>query len=150
MLFELATWHSLAKLRLHSESTLTILERATRTLGDAMRTFLRKVCPDYVTKELPKETASRQRRKAARAAKASPKAPPLATAESSASAPGSHADEAAPLPVGARSKGAPKLTSKGKRFDLNTYKFHRLGDYPRSIRSMGTTDGWTTQTVRAS
>ena len=138
MLFELATWHALAKLRLHSETTLHIFEHATRTLGDAMREFLRKVCPDYDTKELPKETASRQRRKAAQAAKR----PPLMAVTESTAAAANTQNSVAPS-----TKSTPKLTAKRKRFDLNTYKFHRLGDYPRCIREVGTTDGWTTQTV---
>ncbi|RPD56887.1 hypothetical protein L227DRAFT_587910 [Lentinus tigrinus ALCF2SS1-6] len=127
MLFLLATWHALAKLRIHSDSSLTRFERICSSLGVAMRMFMNKLCPDYDTKELPKETASRQRRKAATAAKAPP-AKALAAPSTS------------PHP-------APrKEPAKRKRFDLNTYKFHRLGDYPRCIRRFATTDGWTTQT----
>ncbi|KAI0753029.1 hypothetical protein C8Q80DRAFT_1217334 [Daedaleopsis nitida] len=62
MLFRLAMWHALAKLRLHSGSTLDTFDIATRALGIAMRAFLKKVCPLYTTKELPKETQHRQAR----------------------------------------------------------------------------------------
>lgn len=36
---------------------------------------------------------------------------------------------------------------KTKKFNLNTYKFHAMGDYVRSIRLFGTTDSFTTQIV---
>jgi hypothetical protein len=39
---------------------------------------------------------------------------------------------------------------KNKRFNLNTYKFHAMADYVRSIRHFGTTDSFTTQIVRES
>ncbi len=65
MLFELCRWHAFAKLALHSESTLSAFERATSTLGTAMRAFAKNVCPYFDTKELPKETNSRKRRKKA-------------------------------------------------------------------------------------
>jgi hypothetical protein len=35
-----------------------------------------------------------------------------------------------------------------KQFNLNTYKFHALGDYVSMIRMFGTTDSFTTQVVR--
>jgi hypothetical protein len=37
-----------------------------------------------------------------------------------------------------------------KKFNLNTYKFHAMGDYVRSIHLFGTTDSLTTQIVRES
>ncbi|TBU21549.1 hypothetical protein BD311DRAFT_678089 [Dichomitus squalens] len=116
MLFELAMWHAFAKLQLHSESTLTAFETSTSTLGQAMRAFLRHVCSQYSTQELPRETQSRQRRKARRAA-AAPQNDQTAT-----------------------------MSSKIKKFNvLNTPKYHRLGDYPRSIVEFGTSDNMSTQ-----
>ena len=47
----------------------------------------------------------------------------------------------APAPSGS----GPKL----KGFNLSTYKLHALGDYPQTIRERGTTDNYTSQTVRA-
>ncbi|KAJ3848279.1 hypothetical protein EV368DRAFT_68415 [Lentinula lateritia] len=35
--------------------------------------------------------------------------------------------------------------SRRKLFNLNTYKFHALGDYPWTIRTFGTTDSYSTQ-----
>lgn len=39
---------------------------------------------------------------------------------------------------------------KAKKFNLNTYKFHAMGDYFQSIRLFGTVDSFTTQIVRIS
>ncbi|TFK81828.1 hypothetical protein K466DRAFT_648231 [Polyporus arcularius HHB13444] len=70
MIFVLATWHALAKLRLHSDSTLTYFEHMTQVLGTVVRAWVRHVCSAYVTKELPSETVTRQRRKAAKTKRA--------------------------------------------------------------------------------
>ncbi|KAF4568042.1 hypothetical protein EYR36_010050 [Pleurotus pulmonarius] len=69
LLFVLCDWHSLAKLRLHTNTTLESLSAATRNLGRALRDFTDKVCPKYATKELPKETEARSRREQAAAGK---------------------------------------------------------------------------------
>lgn len=39
---------------------------------------------------------------------------------------------------------------KAKKFNLNTYKFHAMGDYFQSIRLFGTVDSFTSQIVRIS
>lgn len=36
---------------------------------------------------------------------------------------------------------------KTRRFNLQTYKLHALGDYVDTIRQFGTTDNYTTQSV---
>jgi hypothetical protein len=41
-------------------------------------------------------------------------------------------------------------TGKVKVFNLNTYKMHCIPDYPTAIRKYGTTDSYSTQTVRFS
>ncbi|KAH7918666.1 hypothetical protein BV22DRAFT_1108296 [Leucogyrophana mollusca] len=61
-LFVLAHWHGLAKLRLHMEDTLKVMDEVTVTLGQQLCAFARDVCPSYRTTELPKEAAARQRR----------------------------------------------------------------------------------------
>ena len=121
MLFELAQWHALAKLQLHSDATITLFEAATSTLGQAMRAFLRHVCPRYKMRELPRETQSRQRRRAAKAQASG----------------------------GTAASGGATLVPKFKSFTvLNTPKYHRLGDHARAIKETGTTDNKTTQMVR--
>ncbi|KAH9903884.1 uncharacterized protein BXZ73DRAFT_111380 [Epithele typhae] len=119
MIFRLSTWHALAKLRLHSEDSLRYMEHVTTLLGAAMRSFVRHVCSAYLTKELPKETAARQRRKVA----------------TTASVRGSRGSTNTPT----------SSDAKIKVFDLNTIKFHKMPEYPRSIRQFGTTDNTTTQ-----
>ena len=59
LLFELSTWHGLAKLRLHTETTVQDLENSTARLGDILRDFQKTVCPEYDTYNLPTEEAAR-------------------------------------------------------------------------------------------
>jgi hypothetical protein len=117
LLFELATWHALAKLRLHTDTTLAYLETSTTRLGKCLRTFSSKTCAAFDTKELPAEETARRRRMAAKA--------PVA-------APGG--------------QGSGRQT---KKFNMSTYKFHSIGDYVEAIRKAGTTDNYSTQTVRS-
>lgn len=63
MLFELAMFYMFAKLAMHTDNTLLAFEAAVTRLGKAMRDFMFKVCPDYDTRELPRETESRKRRR---------------------------------------------------------------------------------------
>jgi len=74
LLFELTTWHGLAKLRLHTETetTVTDLENSATRLG-RLRKFKSKVCSAYATRDLPPEEAAHGRRKAAKDSKAGKK-----------------------------------------------------------------------------
>ena len=61
LLYQTVKWHALAKLRIHSESTLCHLESQTKVLGQQMRAF-RDVTKDKLnTVELPGEAAARRR-----------------------------------------------------------------------------------------
>lgn len=120
LLFDLATWHAYAKLRMHTDSTLKSFKKATSSLGRQMRRFASKVCPSFSTKETPNEAAARHRRAAAKLAKGS--------------------GSATPAPAG--SSG-----SKVKIFNLFTYKYHALADYVWHIIRFGTTDSYSTQIV---
>ncbi len=62
VLFTLAHWHALAKLRLHTESTLSIMESVTTQLGKLLREFQAETCSSFDTRELKRETAARKRR----------------------------------------------------------------------------------------
>lgn len=55
-------WHGLAKLRMHSDLTLDILDQQTTDLGAQFRLFKEKVCPLYQTQELDREVGARTRR----------------------------------------------------------------------------------------
>lgn len=129
LLFELATWHSLAKLRLHTDSTLDALQNSTTRLGILLRKFESTTCAEFVTKELPSEEAARGRRKAAKAKK---------KGQSNAS-------------MSEKQRGKQRATSSGpahpRNFALSTYKLHCLADYPCAIRRFGTTDGLSSQIV---
>lgn len=118
MLFTLAVWHALAKLRLHTDSTLAGLETETSVLGKVIRHFLRTTCEAYATKELPGEQQQRARRQSKKdGAKGTTKPTPIAT------------------------------TVKRKSLNLLTYKFHALGDYVKTILRFGTSDSYSTQVV---
>jgi hypothetical protein len=119
LLFELATWHAFAKLRIHTDRTLELFQATTKSLTRAMRRFLQDTCEAYMTQELPKETAARGRRTAALAAKGSTRA----------------------------GKEKASMGQKRKKLNLETYKYHALADYPETIRRYGTTDNYNTQIV---
>ncbi|KAJ3967715.1 hypothetical protein EV361DRAFT_1007123, partial [Lentinula raphanica] len=64
LLYRLAEWHALAKLRLHSETTLGWLETITKEVGVLMRAFRDKTASKFDTFELPREQEARTRRQA--------------------------------------------------------------------------------------
>ena len=70
MLFILGTWHSLAKLRMHTDSSLKLLDDATTCLGIALRYFTRVTCPEFPTKETAAEFNKRKRKEATSTTKA--------------------------------------------------------------------------------
>ena len=117
LLFDLAVWHSYAKLRLHTERTLKFFESAVALLRRSVAIFQETTCSIYATKELPQESAARGRRVAVL------------------------------LKKQGRTNTHINLTVKYKRLNLTTYKYHALGDYPDMIRRYGTTDNYTTQIV---
>jgi len=61
LLFQLAQWHALSKLRLHTDHSLDLLDKATRLLRDQLRRFQKFTCTAFKTMELPLETAAWQR-----------------------------------------------------------------------------------------
>ena len=121
LLFELAYWHSLAKLRLHMDTTISFLETLTRRLGHYVWHFATTTCNAFHTVKLPSEETARCQWT---------------------------------LPVNPKGQcQAPSdknSKSKSKRLNLNTYKWHALGDYAHTIQQFGTTDNYSTQTVSAS
>ena len=57
-----AQWHTLAKLRLHNDYTLDLLEYTTTQLGAHLRRFYRDTCLKFPTKELQREAEARARK----------------------------------------------------------------------------------------
>ena len=63
LLFRLAQWHALAKLRLHTDDSLRYLDDTTRLLGLQLRKFQDFTCNAFHTMKSPSETAARWWRK---------------------------------------------------------------------------------------
>ncbi|KII83957.1 hypothetical protein PLICRDRAFT_46731 [Plicaturopsis crispa FD-325 SS-3] len=126
LLYRLAEWHALAKLRMHTDSTLDLLESATTELGREMRSFRKGTCAQFQTMELPGEQAARARRKSRK--------------KQDSTDLSAHSNRSA---AAARKPSSNK--TEGKQFNLITYKFHALADYVKTIRLFGTTDSYTSQ-----
>jgi hypothetical protein len=127
LLFRLAEWHALAKLRLHTESTLTHMDQVTTVLGQELRQFCSVTCSAFKTTELAKEAATRARRRSRKEAHSKHTAAGLPALEIKA-----------------------KESAKNRRpktLNLFIYKVHALGDYAETIRRLGTTDSFSTQIV---
>jgi hypothetical protein len=166
LLFTMAHWHALAKLRMHNDLSLDVMDAVTVSLGKALRTFRDTTCSAFHTKELRREYNARIRREAKKSASKSHSAAPdetLATSSSSASAVETNINSdstlgAAATPVldgglsnpPAVSQASTEPTGAGrhdKTLNLSTFKCHSLGDYPRTIRTYGTTDSYSTEPV---
>ncbi|KAF9455659.1 hypothetical protein BDZ94DRAFT_1139764, partial [Collybia nuda] len=126
VLYCLAEWHALAKLHMHTESTLQLLEKSTTILGKELRRFRDGSFKSFNCQELPKETAACQHQQKKAKAKETGKNTSLTE--------------------NLQSKEALSF-SKKKSLNLFTYKFHALGDYVQTIRLFGTTDSYSTQIV---
>jgi hypothetical protein len=61
LLYICCEWHALAKLRLHTDETLGLLEKVTATLGTQLRKFAKDICPAYSTMETDRKVAGRKR-----------------------------------------------------------------------------------------
>lgn len=120
LLYVLAYWHGLAKMRIHTESSLTTLDHATTVLGAELRYFEGMTCPEFTTHETSSEAAARAR----------------ALARQNSQRGGG------PTAISVQSG------RRERKFNLRTVKTHFLGDYVPTIRHMGTTDSYNTQIVR--
>ncbi|KAJ7195888.1 hypothetical protein GGX14DRAFT_674069 [Mycena pura] len=114
LLGSMATWHAYAKMRLHTDSTLYSFKKATTSLGRVSREFSKQTA-NLKTRELPKESAARQKRRK--------KSNRHGTSQS----------------------GGELEETRFRFWNLFTYKFHALGDYVRSILRFGTIDSYSSQ-----
>jgi len=64
LLYQFAQWHALTKLRIHSESTVVLLEETFKKLSRMLQKFQCYTCAAFNAVELPKEKAARQRKAA--------------------------------------------------------------------------------------
>ena len=62
LLFLLCHWYSLAKLRMHTDETLEIMDNVTKSLGNTIHAFKADACPAFRTRELKREAQGHQRR----------------------------------------------------------------------------------------
>jgi hypothetical protein len=149
LLYRLAEWHALAKLRMHTDSTLDLMDAVMTKLGQQLRKFRDITCNKFITVELPKETAARKRRQNKAQAKKN------AGPSTSISDPATQSPVTPAVPSQANSPplANPPSTLKAvqaprtKGLNLLTYKFHAMADYVHTIRLFGTTDSYSTQTV---
>ena len=88
-----------------------------------MRKFDKYVCSKYDTKDLPSELAARMRRQQRKAIQ-KPTTTPAPTQQDLAT-----------------------KSPQRRKFNLETYKYHALGDYAISIRLHGPLDGYSSQLV---
>ena len=115
LLFTFAHWHGLAKMRMHTDATLQILDVATTDLGEQLRAFQRDTCASFETLELKREAEARKRREA----------------------------KQGPVVSMVNSSSTTSNQRRRKTFNLQTYKVHALGDYVSTIKMFGTTDSYT-------
>lgn len=159
LLFRLAEWHALAKLRLHTECTLHLLSQSTVTIGRELRSF-EEWTQVFKTVELPREADARDRRRRRR----KPATNAVSNLADSPRVPGSGPQKTKPktkplsdanspptleleADLQAHKSPAQLKTKPKKLFNLFTYKLHALGDYVSTIRLFGTTDSYSTQIV---
>ena len=127
LLFTTVEWHTLAKMRLHTNSTLAWLDESTKAFGKQIRRFESHTCSFFDTRELPHEEAARSRRQRKKKVSVDlTNSSPLAPAPSTAT---------------------PSAGTKKKLFNLILIKLHALGDYVKTIKMFGTTDSYSTQPV---
>jgi hypothetical protein len=116
---------------MHSDLTLDILDVTTADLGHLFRRFKDRVCASYDAKELDREVRARSRRHTREAAR-----------RSQANNGKKTAGQAEKVTLTA-DKPLRRIVS----FNLQTYKFHALGDYVSCIRRFGTSDSYSTEPV---
>lgn len=153
----MAHWHGLAKLRVHTDLTLNIMDCVTVDLGKKLRAFQKETCTAFVTRELKRERDARIRRTHKSKVNSSPGPSPESIA--SAPCPSSAAGATSPpVSAGCHVDGTHDRTAlakpivrdttrRPKTFNLNTYKLHALGNYTTTIRRNGTTDSYSTEVV---
>lgn len=154
VLFTLAHWHSLAKLRQHTDLSLAVLKSVTIQLGKLLRDFQSDTCAAYETRELGRETAARTCQAASK-----PKANQKASGPASDAAGSKNINSTSSIsgkaststpasqPEPALSKPKKSAGKQQRTLNLNTYKDHSLGDYVESIRRYGTVDSYSTESV---
>jgi hypothetical protein len=126
------------------------MDAVTTDLGNNLRTFKQGTCTEFSTKELQRETAARIRRRNRSSQLDTSSGPKQQRSQLNpstsrpTSARGSQSVTSDQIAENEKSNDA---TRRPKTLNLNTYKFHALGDYANTIREFGTTDSYSTEPV---
>jgi hypothetical protein len=151
LLFTCTHWHGLAKLRIHTDSTLRILDEVTVSTGTEFHAFTAKTCAAFDTRELSREVDARKRRELKKSREKSTSNGQSMLGDQIAS--GNHVIRDG-QPAFTRATSVPGSTDrrghngpKRRKFNLTVYKYHALGDYAKTIRRLGTTDSFSTEPV---
>lgn len=107
LLYRFAEWHALAKLRMHRECTLNLLDNLTQELGGLIRHFRDSTSRDFSTVELPQESIARRRHQVSN-------------------------QQNSTLTTPASSSNGRRV----KVLNLTSVKFHFMGDYTTHIRNL--------------
>ena len=148
---------------MHHDLTLDIFDGVTASIGAKLRDFRDNTCTSFATQELPREYNARIRREAKKNGKRHSTnetlladevsipviegvagSPILATSTEDAS---SALDNGARVPPLINPTTNKHSTRQRKILNINTYKYHSLGDYAATIRRIGTTDSYSTESV---
>ena len=119
LLFICAHWHGLAKLCLHLDNTLDIMDDMIVKLGSQFYEFCDRICPQFQTCELPHEVVAHQR----------------------------HCRNKTTTLEETQQLNLARIHAKRHSIWILTYKYHLLGDYTSTICRFGTTDSYSTTTV---
>ena len=144
LLFIMAHWHALAKLRLHTDISLDLMDDVTTTLGHTLRTFDKATSSAFETRELHREAEAHLRR---HNRSASHPGAPSQIPDPSRPASTPAVSSSSKTPVKPPRASSSVNARRPKKLNLNTYKHHALGDYAATIRRYGTTDSYTTELV---
>jgi hypothetical protein len=143
LLFIMAHWHALAKLRLHTDISLDLMDDVTTALGHTLRTFEKATSSAFETHELRREAEARVRQQNRSTPPGTSSQIPDLLRSAPTPAVSSSSKTSAKPPRASSSVNA----RRPKKLNLNTYKHHALGDYTAMIRRYGTTDSYTTELV---
>jgi hypothetical protein len=165
---------------MHTDQTLALLDGATALLGVKFRHFVNNICRKFNTHELQREANARARRAAKKSSATSAPSfePASQQADSAPQALATvqevsdehHSLSATLIPPSTKTKQTnpgllrlPAVSStyrsaesdsiaarRTKTFNLDTYKYHSLGDYVEHIQQYGTPDSYSTEPVRRS
>ncbi|KAG2067230.1 hypothetical protein BDR04DRAFT_1129692 [Suillus decipiens] len=133
LLFTMSHWHRLAKLCMHSELTLEIMDKVTSTVGRQFHAFKATVCSSFDTHELHQEVEAHACCATNHTAKQ------VGAQKGKGHARNLEQQEMLGLQI------SPDSVWHIKVFNFQTYKFHALGDYMSTIHQYGTTDSYSTE-----